>query len=161
MVKWVKLTKNQYLGFFALGLVFFVLQELPYIFMPFIPLDANPLMEMLDKSAILNVIEKVLGISCIIVMLFIVRSDAKWFSLSTSKEKVFFSVAVLSIIGYFVGWILYYCGFQSMPLILCSLVALPLIYYTFIGLWRRNYALAALGSIFFIAHISNVWNNLT
>ena len=160
MVKWFRVTQNHYLGFFALGLAFFVLQELPYIAMPLIPLQSNPLMEMQDKSAILNIVEKVLGISCIISMLFLVRSDSKWFSLNTSRETVFFTIAMIALIGYYIGWILYFCGFQSIMIMLCFLVALPPIYYTFIGLWRRNYILVGLGSAFLLAHISNVWNNL-
>ena len=160
MVRWLKITQNQYLGFFALGLAFFVLQELPYIVMPLVPLQSNPLMEMQDKSVLLNVIEKVLGVSCIIAMLFLVRGDSKWFSLGTSREKAFFVIAIIAIIGYFAGWIFYFAGFQSLPLILCSLVAMPPIYYTFIGLWRGNYILAALGTVFLVAHLSNVWNNL-
>lgn len=161
MVKWFKLSQNQYFGFFALGLVFFILQELPYIFMMFIPLNSNLLMEMQDKSVVLNTIEKVLGVSCIVVMLFLVRSDAKWFSLNTKKEITFFTVAIVAIIGYFTGWIFYFNGVQSLLLILCSLVALPPIYYAFIGLWRGNYVLAVLAGMFFFAHMSNVWYNLT
>lgn len=160
MVKWFKLSENQYFGLFALGFIFFFIQELPYIIMPLIPLSTNPLMEMQDKSAVLNIAEKALGISCIIVMLFLVRSDAKWFSLATTKEIAFFSVAMIAIVGYFIGWIFYYRGFQSLPLILCTLVALPPIYYTFIGLWRKNCALAVLGGMFLLAHMLNVWNNL-
>ena len=160
MAKWLKLTKNQYLGFFALGLVFFALQELPYMVMPLIPLEANLLMEMQDRSMVLNAIEKVFGISCIVVMLFLVRGDAKWFSLETSKEKVFFCIAMTAILGYFIGWVFYFCGFQSLPLILGTLVALPPIYYAFIGLWRKNYVLAVLGCMFLLAHLSNVEYNL-
>lgn len=128
--------------------------------MPLIPLSSNPLMEMQDKSVILNTIEKLLGVSCIITMLFLVRGDVKWFSLSTKKEIILFSVAMIAIIGYFIGWIFYYNGLQSLPLMLCTLVALPPIYYAFIGLWRENYVLAILGGMFLVAHISNVWNNL-
>ena len=160
MVKWIKLTRKQYIGFFALGLIFFMLQELPYIVMPLIPLESNPLMEMQDKSVVLNVIEKAFGISCIIILLFLVRIDSRWFSLDSLKEKIFFSIAIIVLIGYFAGWILYYRGFQSLPLILVTLVALPPIYYTFIGLWRKNYVLSILGGLFLIAHISNVWFNL-
>ena len=160
MMKWVRLARNQYFGFFALGLAFFILQELPYIIMPFLSLSSNPLMEMRDKSLVLNAAEKVLGVLCIVMMLFLVRGDIKWFSLSNSRERGFFSVAMLAIVGYFVGWIFYFNGFQSLSLILCLLVALPPIYYTFIGLWRRNYVLAILGCIFLFVHIANVWNNL-
>lgn len=160
MVKWLKLSQNQYLGLFALGFFFFVIQELPYIVMPLIPLQSNPLMEMQDKSILLNTAEKVLGISCIIVMLFLVRGDAKWFSLSTPKETAFFSMAMMAIIGYYIGWAFYFTGHQSLFLILCTLVAMPPIYYTFIGLWRGNYVLAVTGALFLAVHLSNIWTNL-
>ena len=160
MVKWFRITKNQYFGLFALGFALFALQELPYIVMPWIPLASNPLMEMQDKSMLLNAIEKVFGVSCILVMLFLVRGDAKWFSLSPGKEKACFCIAALAIAGYFIGWAFYFKGYQSLPLILCLLVAMPPVYYAFIGLWRSNYPLAILGGMFLIAHIANVWNNL-
>jgi hypothetical protein len=160
MVKWIKLTHNQFLGFFALGLAFFVLQEMPYIIMPLIPLKINPLMEMTDRSAILNAAEKTLGISCIIVLLFLVRGDSKWFSLRGAREIAPFCAAMLAIAGYFMGWAFYFNGCQSLPLMLCTLVALPPIYYSFIGLWRGNYVLAALGGLFLVAHFTNVWYNL-
>ena len=160
MVKWIKLTQTQYLGFFALGLALFALQELPYLLMPLFHLKTNPLMEMQDKSALLNTLEKALGISCVVVMLFLVRGDAKWFSLSGAKEIMFFSAALLALVGYFIGWIFYFSGYQSLPLMLGALVALPPIYYSFIGLWRGNYVLAGFGALFLLAHVSNVWNNL-
>lgn len=160
MVKWFKLTQNQYFGFFALGLVFFFLQELPYIVMPLIHVKSNPLMEMQDKSVVLNMIEKGLGVACIVAMLFLVQSHSTWFSLSSPKEIVFFSLAAAAITGYFIGWVFYFSGYQSLPLILCLLVALPPIYYTFIGLWRGNSTLAVLGILFLAAHLLNVWNNL-
>jgi hypothetical protein len=160
MVKWFKITRNQYLGFYAVGLLFFILQELPYIVMPLIPLEANPLMEMADRSAVLNAAEKILGVSSIIALLFIVRGDATPFSLKTTKEVVFFGVAVLAIAGYFIGWVFYFNGVQNLTLMLCTLVALPPVYYSFIGLWRGNTMLAVVGGLFFIAHMSNVWYNL-
>lgn len=160
MVKWFSLTKNQYIGFFALGLALFVLQELPYLVMPLISLKSNVLMEMQDKSLVLSIMEKILGVGCIILMLFLVRRDATWFSLKTKRELIFFCLAMAAIAGYFIGWIFYFNGCQTLPLILCTLVALPPIYYALIGLWRGNYALAVAGGLFLIAHLSNVYYNL-
>jgi len=160
MIKWVKLTKTQYFGFFSLGLALLLLQELPYIVMPFIPLASNPLMEMQDKSLVLNVIEKVLGISSIASMMFIVHKDANCLSLNTPKEKRFFCGVMLAIASYFIGWVLYFNGIQNLVVILCLLVAMPPIYYTFIGFWRKNYVLVVLGTLFLFAHIANVSNNL-
>ena len=160
MVKWFRITETQYIGFFALGLAFFILQELPYIIMPLIRMEVNPLMEMKDKSAALNAVEKILGVSCVVSLLFLVRDDVNLFSLNSIHEKVFFFVAMTAIVIYFIGWIFYFKGFHGLPFILCTLVAMPPIYYAFIGLWRGNYVLSVLGSIFLPAHISNVWNNL-
>jgi hypothetical protein len=94
------------------------------------------------------------------LLLFLVRCDADWFSLSGTKEVVFFGVAVPAIVGYFIGWIFYWNGNQSLPLILGTLVALPPICYVFLGLWRGNTPLVIAGGLFLIAHLSNVWNNL-
>ena len=160
MVKWFGLTQNQYFGFFAIGLGLFALQQLPYIIMPFISMEANVLMEMQDKSALLNVIEKIFGVSCVVIMLFLVRGDSQWFSLSTKKEILFFSIAMLAITIYFSGWIFYFRGFQGLLLILCTLVAMPPIYYAFIGLWRGNHVLTVTGGVFLLVHLANVWNNL-
>ncbi|MCL2342601.1 MAG: hypothetical protein FWC62_01690, partial [Firmicutes bacterium] len=112
MVKWIRITPNQYIGFFALGLVFFLLQELPYVIMPLIHMRSNPLMEMQDKSAVLSVLEKIIMISCVVVLLFLVHGDARWFSLGSTKEIVFFSVAMIALVGYFIGWFFYFGGDQ-------------------------------------------------
>ena len=160
MIKWIRVSHKQHIGFFALGLLLFVLQELPYILMPLIPLASNPLMEMQDRSLILNALEKVLGVSCILSMLFLVHADVKVFSLGTAVEKGFFGAALLAISLYFTGWVFYFNGFQSLSLMLCLLVAMPPLYYAFIGLWRKNYVLAVLGGMFLLAHLANVWNNL-
>ena len=84
----------------------------------------------------------------------------KWFSLHTSHEKFFFWAAISALMIYYIGWVFYFGGFQSLPIIFCSLVAMPPIYYSFIGLWRGNTVLAVLGGVFLAVHISNVWNNL-
>ena len=159
MAKWMKLTKKQYLGFFAPGLLLIALQELPYAVMPFLSLSANPLMAMQDKSPLLNAIEKALGISCIFALLFLVRGDAGRFSLHSKKEKGFFGAAILALALYYVGWIFYWNGQQSLALILGLLVAMPPIYYTLLGLWRKNSAAVVLGGLFLLVHLANVWYN--
>ena len=65
MVRWIKLIGNQYLGFWMLGLVFFAIQEIPYMLMPLFHLEANPIMNMTEASAVLDALEKILGSLCI------------------------------------------------------------------------------------------------
>ena len=98
---------------FFLGFAVFLLQELPYIIMPLTKTDSNPLMEMARPYPILNIFEKILMFSTIISMMFIVHGKTKWFSISSLKEKVFFITAVLLLIGYYIGWIFYFSGYQS------------------------------------------------
>lgn len=158
--KWVKIIKNQYLGLWLIGAAFFVIQELPYIVMPLIPLPANPVMNMPTNSMFLDICEKILGVLCVAVMILIVHKDNKLFSVKTNGEIAFFSVAAGMIALNFVGWILYYCGMQSIAIMIIFIFALPPLYYLFIGLWRKNYFLVGISGIFFIIHLSNAFVNL-
>ncbi|MCH4201652.1 MAG: hypothetical protein LKF69_01155 [Bacilli bacterium] len=160
MVKWIKLYKNQYLGFFALGVLLFFVQELPYMVMPLFNLTSNPIMEMPEASPFLNGLEKILGILSIAILILIVEKDAKWFSLSSKKELSFFTVAMMMLLINFGGWIFYFAGYQSKALMIVCLVAAVPLYYVFLGLWRKNYVLAITGVLFFIVHVSHVSMNL-
>ncbi len=160
MFKWLKIIKNQYLGLWLLGLLMFAIQELPYMIMPLIPLATNPVMEMPNSSVILDVFEKILGVLCVAVMILIVHKDNKLFSVKTKSEKIFFFVALGIIVLNFIGWILYFCGRQSVAVMIFFIFALPPLYYLFIGLWRKNYFLVAVSIPFFIVHLSNAFVNL-
>lgn len=160
MFKWLRIIKNQYLGLWLIGLLLFFIQEIPYMIMPLIPLGANPLMNMPVNSRVLDVCEKILGVLCVVVMTFAVNGDNKLFSVKTKSEKAFFSVAAVVLGLNFIGWILYFCGLQSVAIMIVFIFALPPLYYLFIGLWRKNYLLAVVGSAFLVIHLSNALVNL-
>ncbi len=160
MFKWVKIIKNQYLGLWLIGLVLFVVQELPYMIMPSIPMQTNPIMNMPTNSVFLDVCEKVFGILCVVVMVLIVHNDNKLFSVKTKSEITFFSIAAGVIALNFLGWILYFCGIQTVSVMIVFIFALPPLYYLFIGLWRKNYFLVGTASLFFAIHLSNAFVNL-
>jgi hypothetical protein len=96
----------------------------------------------------------------VLLMLFLVREDGKWFSLHTQREKLGFSVALTTLLGYYTGWMLYFTGHQSIAVMLGFLVALPPIYYAFIGVWRRSTPLVISGLAFLGIHLANVSVNL-
>ncbi|MDE7406310.1 MAG: hypothetical protein K2M89_05515 [Clostridiales bacterium] len=160
MFKWVKIIKNQYLGLWLIGLVLFAVQELPYIIMPLIPLQTNPIMDMPTNSVFLDVCEKIFGILCIVVMVLIVHCDSKLFSVKTKSEITFFSIAAGVIALNFLGWILYFCCIQTIAVMIVFIFALPPLYYLFIGLWRKNYFLVVTAGLFFAIHLSNAFINL-
>ena len=160
MFKWFKIVKNQYFGLWLIGLALFAIQEIPYMIMPLVPLEANPVMNMPTNSVFLDVCEKILGVLCIVLMLLIVNKDSTLFSLRTKSEIAFFAVAAGLIAANFVGWVLYYCGLQSVAIMIVFIFALPPLYYLFIGLWRKNYFLVSAAGLFFVVHLSNAFVNL-
>ncbi len=160
MVKWVKLFGNQYIGFWFLGLVLFALQEVPYMLMPLFKLENNPIMNMQESSAALDVCEKILGILCIVIMTFIVRENAPVFNAGNGIGRAGFVLAVAALLLNFVGWGLYFSGRQLPGIMLFFIVALPPLYYAFIGLWRKNWILLITGIVFGIVHFTHVYGNL-
>ena len=127
--------------------------------MPFINLVNNPLMEMIDTYQVLNIIEKVLGVSTVISMIFLVNSSAKGFSIDSVKEKVFLFLSILLLLGYYISWIFYFSGHHELSFVLITLVSFVPLYYASIGLWRNNYILVFIAILFLFAHIANVWTS--
>lgn len=160
MVKWVKIFENQYLGFWILGLALFALQEIPYMVMPLFRLETNPIMNMRESSAFLDICEKILGSLCVALMTFVVHKNAVLFSVNEKTETVFFLLAAAVLLLNFFGWALYFTGHQSIFVMMFFIVLLPPLYYVFIGLWRKNTILTAVGSIFLIVHFIHVLGNL-
>ena len=160
MVRWTKLFGNQYLGFWALGPLLFALQEVPYLLMPLFRLEADPLMNMPETSAALDLCEKVLGSLCIALMTFVVHRDASLFSAADGREKRFFLLAAAVLLANFFGWALYFAGHQSVFVMMVFLVAMPPLYYAAIGLWRQNTPLTAAAAVFLAVHFIHVLGNL-
>ena len=160
MVRWFRLFGNQYAGFWALGLLLFAVQEIPYILMPFIRLKTNPIMNMTETSPVLDVCEKILGSLCIALMMFVIHRDAVFFSIAEGREKLFFTLTALILLANFAGWALYFTGRQSLFVMMAFIVAMPPLYYMTIGLWRQNTPLVITGAVFLAVHFLHVLGNL-
>ena len=160
MVRWIKLSGNQYLGFWGLGLILFAVQEIPYILMPLFHLETNLLMNMTETSVTLDILEKIFGSLCIVLMIFIIHKNAALFSVSGSREKLYFTIAVIVLLINFFGWALYFTGHQSNLVMMLFIVSMPPLYYAAIGLWRQNTPLAVTGAVFLAVHFFHVLGNL-
>ena len=160
MVRWFKIAGNQYLGFWALGLVLFALQEIPYMLMPLFHPNPNPIMTMAETSALLDACEKVLGSLCIALMVFVVHRDATLFSVADGREKRYFSLAMAVLLLNFFGWGLYFAGYRGLFVMMAFIVTLPPLYYVAVGLWRKNTPLALAGAVFLAVHFTQVLGNL-
>ncbi|MCR4951047.1 MAG: hypothetical protein K6A40_06980, partial [Solobacterium sp.] len=122
--------------------------------------EANPIMNMAETSAVLDLCEKTLGSLCIALMVFIVHKDATLFSITNAREKLFFTLAVVILLANFSGWALYFMGHQSTFVMLLFIVAMPPLYYVSIGLWRQNTPLTVTGVLFLAVHFFHVLGNL-
>lgn len=160
MVKWIKIFGDQYLGFWILGLVLFALQEVPYMVMPLLKLKNNPIMNMQESSAVLDICEKILGSLCIALMTFIIQKDISLFSIGTGFQRIGFFAAIIVLILNYAGWLFYFNGYQSIVIMMFFIVVLPPLYYVCIGLWRENWILLFTGIVFEIVHFVHVFENL-
>lgn len=125
MVKWIKLFGNQYLGFWVFGLVLFAIQEIPYMIMPLLKLESNPIMNMQESSVVLNTCEKILGSLCIALMTFVVCDEKKLLSIRDGYELLFFGISMGILLLNFFGWFLYFTGHQSIFVMMFFIVMMP------------------------------------
>lgn len=161
MVKCFRLFAGHCLGFWALGLLLFALQEVPYMVMPLFKLDSNPIMTMKESSAFLEACEKLLGSACVALMIFVVGESADFFSVGSGWQKAGFILAAAVLLLNYAGWGIYFSGHQTLFVMLFFIVALPPLFYVFVGLWRKNILLMSFGAVFGIVHFLHVYGNLT
>jgi hypothetical protein len=159
-IKWFKIYKDYFCGFWLPGMMFCLIQELPYAVMPVLTLPTNPLMEMETAFSLLEIFEKLFGVLTVLLLTFVVNGRV---CVSLSKHlynNALFLLALSFLVLYYAGWYFYFSGYQSLSLILILLVAMPPLYYMSLGLWRKNYPLAVNSVFFLIFHTVNVWTSL-
>lgn len=155
MLKFVHLFKNYYLGISFIGIIAFVIQEIPYIIMPLVKPSSNPIMNMQNEIKWIETVQSVFGILSMILLMLLVRDDVKFFSIETTRERVFFTLTLVMILINFIGWTFYYAGHQWGWLIVISQFAVVPLYYLCFGLWKNNYPLVGTATLFFVIHTIN------
>lgn len=155
MINILHLFKNYYLGISFIGIAAFVIQEIPYIVMPLIKPASNPIMNMQNEIKWIQTVQGIFGMLSMILLMLIVRDDVKLIPIETTKDKTFLFLMILMILINFIGWILYYMGYQYGWLIIISQFAVVPLYYLFFGLWKSNYLLVGTAVPFFVIHTIN------
>ena len=155
MLKFIHLYKNYYLGISFIGIAAFVIQEIPYIVMPFIKPESNPIMSMTSEIKWIETVQGIFGLLSMFLLMLIVRDDVKLIPIETIKDKTFLFLTILMILINFIGWTLYYMGHQYGWLIIISQFAVVPLYYLFFGLWKSNYLLVGTAVPFFVIHTIN------
>ena len=75
MLKFIHLFKNYYLGISFIGIVAFVIQEIPYIVMPIFKPAPNPIMSMTNEIKWIETVQAIFGLLSMILLMLIVRDD--------------------------------------------------------------------------------------
>jgi len=155
MIKFLHLFKEYYLGISFIGIAAFAIQEIPYIVMPLIKPKPNPIMDMQNTIKWIEMVQGLFGVLSMILLMLIVRDDVKLIPRETTKDKTFLFLTILMILINFIGWTLYYMGYQHGWLIIISQFAVVPLYYLFLGLWKSNYLLVGTAVPFFVIHTIN------
>ena len=155
MIKFLHLFKEYYLGISIIGIAAFAIQEIPYIVMPLIKPKPNPIMDMQNTIKWIEMVQGLFGVLSMILLMLIVRDDVKLIPRETTKDKTFLFLTILMILINFIGWTLYYMGYQHGWLIIISQFAVVPLYYLFLGLWKSNYLLVGTAVPFFVIHTIN------
>ena len=123
--------------------------------MPLINPASNPIMNMPNEIKWIETAQGIFGMLSMILLMLIVRDDVKLIPRETAKEKTFLFLVILMIVINFIGWTMYYIGYQYGWLIIISQFAVVPLYYLFFGLWNRNYLLVGAAVPFFVIHTIN------
>lgn len=151
MIYFSKLFDNYYFGFYLIGFLLFLLQELPYVVMAFIDLKTNPIMEMKESSKLLNILEKIGGSLSMMVMFFILTKET---------NDIGLILMIITLLLNYIGWFMYLKGYQTKWVMLLFIVMMPPLYYMSIGIWTNNMILVIISIIFLFIHFTHVYKNL-
>ena len=75
MFKFVHLFKHYFFGLSFIGIAAFVIQEIPYMIMPLIKPESNPIMNMQNEIKWIETVQGLLGILSMILLMLIVLSQ--------------------------------------------------------------------------------------
>lgn len=159
MIRIAHLYKNYYLGISFIGIIAFAVQEIPYIIMPLVKPEPNPIMNMQKQLKWIQTLQRVLGMLSMVLLMLLVRDDVSFFSIEKTRDKAFFILTLLMILINFIGWAFYYSGHHFGRLIVVSQFAVVPLYYLCFGLWKYNYPLVMTAAVFFAIHTVNGYMN--
>jgi hypothetical protein len=147
----IRYLKQYRFHFSLIGLLAFLLQELPYLPWLLWPPADNPLANNPAANPVLGAMEGIGGVLTIALLILIVRKDAG----KPNLKHRFFMVAACLLVLYYSCWIAYFSGVTSAWLIVLGLsVPVPL-YYLCISMWRRNVFAVFTSLIFFVGHTAS------
>lgn len=144
-------------GFSVLGLLAFVVQELPYLPWLLWPPADDPLAGNTAATFWLGLLESVGGVLTVVVLVVLLPRDG----VRPRPGGPWFAGAVACLGVYFACWVAYFAGVTSGWLLVLGLSAPVPVYYLCTGMWLRNRYTIVTCALFFVGHVgSNALNYL-
>ncbi|MBK1813252.1 hypothetical protein JHL18_21760 [Clostridium sp. YIM B02505] len=146
--------KSYRLGFSLKGFVAFMVVMIPNIVWIIAPPVNDPIA---GNNALYPIIDILLVASQVIMialLIIIIPNE----NMNSKSIKIYFKLACLCLLGYYVSWFCYYTG-MVYPLMLVGMAVLPSIYFILIELWLKNYIAIIPSIIFGITHIAITCSN--
>lgn len=138
--------KKYKFGFDIWGLIIFLIVMIPTFFWSLVPAP-NDILRNESKTHFIDMIGSVCQVLFAAMICVLINKERKKLILSP-----LIIAAVISIITYFVGWVLYYCGNIS-PFVILMLTLPPCLAFLFFALDRRN-MVAVIPIVFFtVCHL--------
>jgi hypothetical protein len=142
--------KNYRFGFSITGLIIYVLQLIPNIIWISFPPVNNVLAQNNSPYPILNIVERVCGISTVALLILIVNEESG----RSKKANLYIGLAALFLVAYYISWVFYYKGVVSPWMLIAVMAGMPPLYFLFAGLWKKNYVVIIPCIIFGITHVT-------
>lgn len=138
--------KKYKFGFDIWGLIIFLIVMIPTFFWSLVPAP-NDILRNESKTHFIDMIGSVCQVLFAAMICVLINKERKKLMLSP-----LIIAAVISIITYFVGWVLYYCGNIS-PFVILMLTLPPCLAFLFFALDRRNMVAVIPIVCFIVCHL--------
>ena len=146
--------KNLRIGFSLYGLIIVALQSLPNIIWALFPPEINSLDGNASSVAFIEYGERVLGVSIVILLLFLVQKGRER---QIPKNK--FAITGFAAIGlYWLCWVLYYFAVLPLPVIYAMVVLPPAAFFC-AGIAEKVYPISAVSAVFLAFHLAVAMEN--
>ena len=77
MLKFVHIYKNYFFGLSLIGILAFAIQEIPYIIMPLVKPETNPIMNMQNEIKRIAIVQNIFGMLSMVLLMLLVRDNGQ------------------------------------------------------------------------------------
>ena len=142
----MKVFEQYRFGFDVWGLLLFLLVMLPNLIW-FAVLPPNDVLRTKSVTPMIDVLGSVCQVLLVASLCFVINSGA-----ARLRVSPLIVIAILCVLAYYAGWVLYYCGVIDAFVIVLMTVP-PCVAFLLFALDRKNLPAAIFATCFFVCHL--------